>query len=311
MWLAQASLVSRRTRRSPARVGVALVYHRIGGEGGDAKREILPAVPTRVFTRLLRHFHRHYRVVPASGLLEAVHERARGERFPVAITFDDDLASHVTEALPALQRAGVTATFFLSGTPRPFWWQDLQRAVDGRLVDSLPHVAEDDLRAALAREEKAIFRVAAAIEALPRAQRDETAAALGAAAGAPPNEGLDAEGIRTLVGAGLEVGFHTLRHEALPALEDGDLAAALREGRDELATLTGTRVDAISYPHGKADERVATAARSAGYAYGFTTERSTVTPSSDPLLLPRIPPALSTGKTALRVARAVASSAAR
>jgi peptidoglycan/xylan/chitin deacetylase (PgdA/CDA1 family) len=205
----------------------------------------------------------------------------------------------------------VTATFFLSGVPGPFWWQDLQRAVDGGLVDSLPHVDERHLRAALAREEKAIFRVAAAIEALPRAQRDETAAALRAAAGTPSDESLDAPAIRTLVGAGAEVGFHTLRHEALPALGDRDLAAALDEGRDELAALTGTHVDTISYPHGKADERVAAAARSAGYAYGFATARATVTSSSDPLLLPRIPPALSSGKTALRVAQAVASSGAQ
>src|SRR5262245_41515858 len=185
MWLAQASLVSRRARRSPARVGLALVYHGISGEGGDPKREILPAVPTCEFTRLLRHLHGHYSVVPASGLLDAVCERKRGEPFPLAITFDDDLASHVTEALPALQGAGVTATFFLNGTPRSFWWQDLQRAVDGGFVGALPHVSEVELRAALARKEKAIFRVAAAIEALPREQRAETAEALREAADAP------------------------------------------------------------------------------------------------------------------------------
>jgi len=308
VWLAQASLASRRARRSRARVGVAVVYHRIGVDGGDAKREILAAVAARSFARLLHYFRRHYRVVSAGDLLDAVRRRERGEPFPLAITFDDDLASHVTEALPALREAGVTATFFVSGTPRRFWWQDLQEAVDGQLVDSLPHVADADLRAAVAREEKAIFRVAAAIEALPREQRDETAAALRAATVTPPDDGLDADGIRTLVDAGFEVGFHTLRHEALPALEDGDLTAALRDGRDELADLTGMRVDAISYPHGKGDERVADAARAAGYAFGFTTSRTTVTADTDPLLLPRIPPALSAGKTALRVAQAVATS---
>src|SRR5436190_2062129 len=122
MWLAQASLVARRAQRSRARVGVGLVYHGIGRKGGDAKREILATVPTRSFARLLRHFRRHYRVVSAGDLLDAVRERDRGEPLPLAITFDDDLASHVTEALPALREAGVTATFFLNGTPRRFWW---------------------------------------------------------------------------------------------------------------------------------------------------------------------------------------------
>jgi len=183
--------------------------------------------------------------------------------------------------------------------------------VDGRLLrpNSLPHVAEADLRAALARSPKAIFRVAATIEELERPKRDETAAALRAAVGAPAaDDGLRAADVKSLVAAGLEVGFHTLRHEALPALPDTALEQALHEGRVALAAVTGTRLDLISYPHGKADDRVAAAARAAGFTLGFTTKRSPVTSDTDPLLVPRIPPALSAGKTALRLARAVAGS---
>jgi len=82
----------------------------------------------------------------------------------------------------------------------------------------------------------------------------------------------------------------------------------LREGSDELAAVTGTRLEVISYPHGRADQRVADAARAAGFTYGFVTGRETVTADTNPLLIPRIPPALSPGRTALRLARAVASS---
>src|SRR5438034_7988202 len=101
----QAGVLSTRASRSSARVGAALVYHRIGGEGGDATREILPGLPRSVFARQLCHFDRHYRVVKAGELLDAVRARERGEPFPLAITFDDDLGSHVREALPALQSA--------------------------------------------------------------------------------------------------------------------------------------------------------------------------------------------------------------
>ena len=310
--LLQAGVLSTRARRSSARVGAALVYHRVGGEGSDSTREILPGLPRSVFAHQLRHFGRYYRVVKASQLLEAVRARERGDRFPLAITFDDDLASHVREALPALQSAGLPATFFLGGTSHPFWWQDLQEAVDTRLVDSLPHVPEKDVRAALAREPKAIFRVAATIEGLTREQREETAAALRAAAGTrSANDNLRSIDVATLARAGNEIGFHTLRHEALPTLADGELAAALRDGRDELVAVTGAALAVISYPHGKADDRVAQAARAAGYTHGFTTARSSVTPDADPLLLPRLPIALTAGKTALRLARAVASSAAQ
>ncbi len=310
-----AVLVCWRARMSSSRVGVAIVYHRVGGDGGDPHVEILAAVSSSAFRRQLRHLGRHYRVVPAAELLEAVRTRRRGQRFPVSITFDDDLASHVRDASPALQRAGLPATFFLGGhslrEPQPFWWDDLQRAVDDRLVepDSLPHVAEADLRAALERSPKAIFRVAAAIEGLERPERHEVAEVLRAAVGpAAADDGLRAHDAQSLVAAGFDVGFHTLRHDAMPALSDMALEQALHEGREALAAVAGMRLDLISYPHGKADDRVAESARAAGFTLGFTTNRSPVTPETNPLLIPRIPPALSAGKTALRLARAVAGS---
>jgi peptidoglycan/xylan/chitin deacetylase (PgdA/CDA1 family) len=304
-------------RLSPSRAGLALVYHRVGGAGpGDPAREILAAVSGSVFEHQLRHLRHHYRVVPAGELLDAVRGRRRGQRFPLSITFDDDLASHAREALPALHRAGVTATFFLGGAslrePRPFWWEDLQRAVDDRLVapDALPHVAATDLRAALERSPKAIFRVAATIERLEPAERDEVAAALRTTVGADgADEGLRAADVQALVAGGCDIGFHTLRHDKLPALTDAALADALRQGREELAAVLGRELDLISYPYGKANERVADAARAADYRLGFTTARRPVTADADPLLLPRIAPAMSVGKTALRLARAVASSA--
>ena len=305
-------------RLSSARAGVALVYHRVGGTGGDAQREILAAVSDESFRRQLRHFARHYRVVPASELLAEVRRRRRGQRFPAAVTFDDDLAGHLERALPALQEADVRGTFFLGGTslagPHRFWWDDLQRAVDGRLVEAgaVPHVAEADVRAALERSPKAIFRVAGTIERLERGKRRETALALRTAAGPPgQDEGLRADDIRALVGSGAEVGFHTLRHELLTELTDEELDHALREGREELSAVAGTPLEVISYPHGRADGRVAVAAREAGFDFGFVTARRRVEAEDDPLLIPRIPPALSPGKTALRIARAVASSARR
>ena len=91
-----------------------------------------------------------------------------------------------------------------------------------------------------------------------------------------------------LADAGLEVGFHTLRHERLPALGDAALEAALSDGREALGRAAGTEIATISYPHGKADARVAAAARAAGYEAGFTGVPAAVTPASDPLLLPRV-----------------------
>jgi peptidoglycan/xylan/chitin deacetylase (PgdA/CDA1 family) len=308
-----AVVVCRLARLSSSQAGAVVVYHRVGARnGGTPGLEILAALSQRAFERQLRHIRRHYHVVPAAGLLEAVLMRRRGQPFPVAITFDDDLACHMQAAVPTLQRLGVPATFFLGGSsldkPQPFWWEDLQRAVDDGLIqaDSLPHVPESELRTALERRPKAILRVAAAIESLGPTERREVAAALREAVGPRLLEvGLRTDEVHALARAGFDVGFHTLGHDSLPTLSDAELNEALQDGRDALSDVIGTRIDTISYPHGKADARVATAARTAGFTLGFTTARKAVTPDTDPLLIPRIPPAPASGKTALRLARAV------
>jgi peptidoglycan/xylan/chitin deacetylase (PgdA/CDA1 family) len=292
---------------SSARAGVAIVYHRVGGSGGDDSREILAAVSTAVFERQLRHVQRHYRVVQAAELLEAVRSRRRRERFPVAITFDDDLASHVRDALPALRRAGISATFFLTGAsldgPHSFWWEDLQRAIDDELMapDGLPHV---DVGAALERSPRAILDLAGAIVRLPPGQRGEVGVALRETVGPPSaDNGLRSHDVRALAEAGCTVGFHTLRHDALPGLSDTGLEQAFRDGRDALAAAAAAPIDLLAYPHGKADARVAEAARAAGFALGFTTARGAVTADTDPLRIPRTVADLSAGALALRLAR--------
>ena len=58
--------------------------------------------------------------------------------------------------------------------------------------------------------------------------------------------------------------------------------------QEELERVVGRRVRSISYPHGKADGRVAAAAREAGFDWGFTGVAEAVTPASDPLRLPRV-----------------------
>ena len=102
-------------RLSARRAGIALVYHRIGDPPGDPDRELVPARGTAQFESELRHLKKHYRLVPASRLLEAAAGRRRGERFPVSITFDDDLSSHVEVAMPILERQGLPATFLVGG----------------------------------------------------------------------------------------------------------------------------------------------------------------------------------------------------
>lgn len=296
--LAQAARLSARG------AGVALVYHRIGDPPGDPRRELVPALGSRLFARQVRLLATHCELVQAMDLLPALERRRRGGRLPVAITFDDDLASHIDVAAPILSKFGATATFFVSGAslrrPFRFWWERLQAAVDeDRDVGSLglhvgPHGRE-------------IHAVALRIQNLPPLERDDLAAKLEEVVGADPDEaGLRADALERLASLNVEIGFHTRRHDLLTQLDDGQLGEAMRMGRTEIERVVGHPLRTISYPHGVADARVAAAARDAGFDFGFTGFRHVVGDDDDPLLLGRVAPSYySAGELMFDVGRAI------
>ncbi|MDP9227052.1 MAG: hypothetical protein M3P18_25045 [Actinomycetota bacterium] len=94
-----AAVVGSLLRLSARRAGIALVYHGVALRTGDTNLELVAPHGVDIFEAEMRHLARTYRVVSAAELLDAVARRRRGERFPIAVTFDDDLASHVSLAL--------------------------------------------------------------------------------------------------------------------------------------------------------------------------------------------------------------------
>jgi peptidoglycan/xylan/chitin deacetylase (PgdA/CDA1 family) len=285
--LAIARLLGFALRLSSRQAGVILVYHAVSPLAADVGRELVPTHGTSVFEAQLRYLQANYELVPAGAILEAVRARKRGQRFPAAVTFDDDLGTHVEVALPTLRRLGVPALFFLCGAslegPFSFWWERLQRAVDCGL----------DLSAIAGGRDLGNPRaLALRIEEGTPDERAEVAERLGTLVGPdPPESGIRAAAVRALGDGGFDVGFHTRRHDRLPPLDDAELARALDDGRHELERAVGHRLTTIAYPHGLADAHVVEAAQAAGFRLGYTGTGEAVTSSSHPLLLSRIEPA--------------------
>ena len=302
-----AWVVERLLRLSSRQIGVALIYHSVDATQGDLEHELVPPHGSRLFAAQVRHLRRRYNVVDAERLLASVAKRRRGERFPVAITFDDDLACHPDVVVPILAGENVTATFFLTGSslegPFAFWWERLQRAVDAGLdAPELPGGASGS------RPSRSIHDLGRDFERLSPEDRDRISAALAEQLGPDPAEtGLRVDGVRTLVAARMKVGFHTLRHDPLPMLDDDALALAMTAGRANLEAVAEQRLTVIAYPHGHVDSRVAAAARAAGFEWGYTTRLEPVRPASNPLLLGRLSPSYrSTGHFALQLVRFLA-----
>lgn len=277
-------------RASSARVGVVMLYHRIDEVAGDPAREIVPALSRTAFAMQVAVLSRSYRVVPASKLPAAVAARRRGQRIPVAITFDDDLTGHAGVVADVLAEAGATATFFLCGAslhePHRFWWERLQDAVDRGLAIG-PLLADAGLVGAA--PVGGINAIARAVTLLAPERRLELERRLGKLVGPdPPDAGLRAPQVAALVDKGFDIGFHTREHSPLMFLDEGRLEAALVLGRAELEEAGRAPLDTIAYPHGLGDARVAAHAVAHGFVLGFTTRRGAVTARSDPRLLPRV-----------------------
>ena len=68
---ALAGALERAARRSPARAGVALVYHGVGDPPGDLEHELLPVHGSRLFAEQVHYLSTRYRLLPASRLVDA------------------------------------------------------------------------------------------------------------------------------------------------------------------------------------------------------------------------------------------------
>lgn len=109
--------------------------------------------------------------------------------------------------------------------------------------------------------------------------------------------------LRGLSGKGWEIGSHTCTHAVLPYLDDAQLIEELTASRTECERQIGVACNAIAYPTGWCDDRVARATRDCGYRFAVTVAQGP-TPAL-PYRWPRIP--MRNGHSARTVRRRVAA----
>jgi len=98
---------------------------------------------------------------------------------------------------------------------------------------------------------------------------------------------LDWRALRELANRGVEIGAHGATHRDLRRLGATELERELAGARACLEDALGVRVRAVSYPFGRTDARVRTAAAAAGYELGFVMAPSGSNARIDALALPR------------------------
>jgi peptidoglycan/xylan/chitin deacetylase (PgdA/CDA1 family) len=215
-----------------------------------------------VFVQHLRIVRRSRRVISLGELVHGLDNR-QDMRNTVAITFDDGYENNVLVAAPALSDFNMTASFFLTtgliGTERCIWTDQLEIALmrTHHTISQLPENAGELPIRSLAEKRQALFRIKAMLKALSTQNVNEAVETLTNELGV---EDICAEGdyrfmhwqqARDLVGAGFEVGAHTVSHPILTNIRFEAAAAEILGSRDKVQQETGTCSSTFCFPNGK------------------------------------------------------------
>jgi len=266
-------------RRTP-RV-LVLLWHRID-PAGPRHFEIVRSLPSEVFDAQLTE-------LASIGDIRTLDQVANGDvatdRPTFALTFDDDWMGYNDHVVPVLKSHGLTGTFFLSGrmldSTGPTWWEALEFEILDEGFDAV--CARLGITAATPGE------LAGQAQGTPLSVQIEQKHA-------ERQPAMTADEITKLIDDDMQVAFHTRGHRDLPTLDADELASELRNGRDQLAELTGEPIDLIAYPHGRTNAAVEQATRKAGYRRAFTTTgRSHKTDGELPFEISRWDPVVASG----------------
>ncbi len=235
-----------------------LTYHRVDEPGKDFMSKNLSniCVPRPVFERQLAFLRRHYSVIPMGQFVGAFEGKALLPSRSLVITLDDGNKDNYVNAFPALQKAGVPATFFV-----------VTDAARGILPDYyayyflLDKLGEERMLAglnkALGRGYQELGDAKWAFRALPGAGRKAVLAALAREGKAPLPKDLGAahfmdwREIRQLHEAGYDIQPHSASHAWLARMPAEELRSEIRESKAAIEKNLGKTCGWLAYPFGE------------------------------------------------------------
>jgi len=240
---------------------------------------------------------------------EAVRRLAEGSlpARAAAITFDDGYADNCSVAMPLLQRAGMTATFFVATG-----FLDGGRMWNDTLIEAVRRAsgAELDVRdlapayadlpplplATWEQKRAAVETLIGRTKYLEPVARQALVDAVGRRSGAALSNTLmmSTEQVRQLRAGGMGVGAHTVNHPILARLDEAEARQEILASKNALEAMLDERVGLFAYPNGKpgADYSPANVAlvRACGFDAAVSTSAGVAGRASDLFQLPRFTP---------------------
>lgn len=301
--------------------GLILMYHRICNDRLDPWGI---SVTPHHFEEQLEILKHRAHVVP---LTQLAGRAASGNlrTHSVAITFDDGYADSAEQALPRLERFDLPASFFIPtcalDATDEFWWDeleqiflepqklppDLELTITGELVrlsfrdvDLVRKFDSEGWDRWRYWDPPPTSRHAAYLDiwqrlyGLPDEDKRRILDTLHRWAGTatrirPSRRTVTPAVVRRMAQSGLvEIGAHTVTHQALGRLDSAGQRSEILPNKKTLEDLIERPVTSFSYPHGDYDDSSIQLLREAGFSRACTTAGNTVAGTHDPLLLPRV-----------------------
>ena len=260
----------------------------------------------------LKFLTRHFQCLSLNAALDRW-DQDRNAGLPLlAVTFDDGQLDNHQNALPVLERNGVTASFYVPSlvleNPAPLW-HDAMAAWVAWLTDPLSgqSMPADPSRRAAAGALLAELQpggehqrlaghtaVEAALEVTKQWSPSRREAWLLRAEAVLPRtvrhgwDGFMSVGqMKDLVARGHEIGSHSHSHALLPQCTDEELRDEIEGSRQRLEAALGTPITTFCYPNGSTDLRSVALVREAGYRAAVTTQWGSNARADDRYLLQR------------------------
>jgi peptidoglycan/xylan/chitin deacetylase (PgdA/CDA1 family) len=305
---------------------LARAYHWLSWRSGHALREIRATREPRVLTyhgvgpqdtpveqfdwqlRLLRD---EFELVGLPELVDRLlHRRLTGDE--VALTFDDGVRNHFTQAWPLLASHRVPVTFFicpgLMDSGRWIW--NMEMRVRLRLLDDTARLRLALSIKAVGSQVERIIARAKQLEPEPRhafeeavrlATHDFEADAALLDRYAP----MQWEQARAMDPALATLGSHSLTHPILTTLGNAEREVEIAGSRARIEAMTGRTADLFCYPNGSHDAALVLQVRR-HYRAAFITQPGFASPQSPMHRIPRISAGAQPGLFLRRLHRPVA-----
>lgn len=275
-----------------------LIYHRVPAqvdplfpEGGDMDS----------FDQQMGLLTDCFRVIPLADAVRGLRSGGLPSR-AACVTFDDGYADNAEIALPILKKYAIPATFFISSgvLDGGRMWNDtvielVRRATGDTLDLGMLNLGSFPVET-LAQRRKAIDDLIGQLKHLPPESRQSRVEKMCSIipVNPPDNLMMTSEQVRSLHGAGMEIGGHTVFHPILASTEKSAARAEIANGKEMLEGIIRAPVRFFAYPNGKPErdylpEHVAMV-RELGFEAAVSTAYGAARPGDDLYQLPRFTP---------------------